>query len=640
MRVSALFWAAFFANCWWMPSFVFSEDVANEAAANDASAIEEPEIEDYQREHWSFTPIVRPQVPDVEGTEWAENEIDFFILKQLEKRNLTPAPEASKRVFLRRVKFDLLGLPPTPKELQTFLEDNSAQSYERLVDRLLGSPAYGERWAQHWLDLARFAETDGFEHDKVRAQAWRYRQWVVDSLNQDMPYDEFITLQLAGDLLGKDEHAIATTFCLAGPDMPDINEQDLRRHDKLNEITATVGASLLGLQVGCAQCHDHKYDPISQADFYRLRSIFEPAIPELKRDKPIVSLASQSQPLSGHLYYRGELSGRGPMVDPAPPRIACLTDESVENVDFAADEDPRLAFTKWLFDSGNPLTSRVIANRVWQHHFGKSLCGNPSDFGVVASEPTHPELLDWLATELQYSSWSLKHLHRKIVLSSTYRQAGNETDLTIEQSAALRKNIEEDPDNRRYGRFPRKRLSGEAIRDAMLALSGRLNRQYGGASVRPPLPQELTQTLLRGQWDASTDESDHHRRSIYVFARRNLRYPIFDVFDRPDAGATCAQRNNSTTAIQSLQLLNSQLAISAAEHLRDRLLRETHSDNNEQLISALYEIAYCRLPSEFELQYLVGQLSQPDQTIDESRDNNLLTICMAVINANEFIYID
>lgn len=569
-----------------------------------------------------------------------ENEIDHFILQQLERRELAPAPAGSREVYLRRVKFDLLGLPPTPGEIRNFLADDSTSAYQRLVDRLLASPAYGERWAQHWLDLARFAETDGFEHDKVRPKAWEYRQWVIDALNKDLPYDRFVTFQLAGDLIDGGEQGIATTYCLAGPDMPDINEQNLRRHDKLNEITGTIGATLLGLQMGCAQCHDHKYDPISQADFYRLRAIFEPAIPELKRDKPIVELAAQVEPLAAFLYYRGELSGLGPAVEPAPPRIACISLPSANGHAFSREKDPRLQFADWLFRHENPLTARVIANRIWQHHFGRSLCGNPSDFGVVASEPTNPELLDWLASELREHRWSIKALHRKILLSATYRQAGNELGLDEEQTTALNNNLLVDPDNRRYGRFPRKRLEGEAIRDAMLSVSGQLNRDFGGASVRPPLPVELTQTLLRGQWNASKNTSDHYRRSVYVFARRNLRYPIFDVFDRPDAGASCPQRSISTTAIQSLQLLNSELSISSAQHLRDRLLRENGAGRDKQWIIRLFEIVYCRQPSDAELRYLVDKLTEDDLITDEMVKDRLLTICIAVLNANEFIYID
>ena len=534
-----------------------------------ASLTEEP-ITDYDRDHWSFRPISRPSVPWVRQVDWPQTAVDFFILRPLEDAAMSPAPPADRATLLRRLKFDVLGLPPTPEEVVRFEQSSGPDEYRKLVEQMLSSPAYGERWAQFWLDLARFAETDGFEHDKVREGAWKYRQWIIDALNDDMPYDEFVRLQLTGDLTGRPQDAIATMFCLAGPDMPDINEQDLRRHDKLNEITSTIGAALLGLQMHCAQCHDHKYDPISQADFYRLRGVFETAIPAMKRDQPIIQLSTQPKAIAPWFYYRGELNARGPEVRPRPPRIACAAGSS----ECLEGPNARLALASWLFDKDNPLTARVIANRVWQQHFGRSLCENPSDFGVIADGPSHPKLLDWLASELRASNWSLKHLHRMVLLSATYQLASHASPGDSQSRFAWRRAREQDPDNVLYGRFPRKRLEGEAIRDALLAVSGTLNRQYGGPSVRPPLPPELLTTLLKGQWKTSENPADHVRRSIYVFARRNLRYPIFEVFDRPDAGASCARRDRSTTAIQSLLMLNGELVVQSAQHLRDRLLAE------------------------------------------------------------------
>ncbi|KAA5538938.1 DUF1553 domain-containing protein [Roseiconus nitratireducens] len=604
----------------------------NEAGDQEAAGeVLELEISEFDRDHWSFQPIERPPLPAVERSGWPSTAVDFFILRRLEKRSLAPQPAADRATLLRRVKFDLLGLPPTVEELERFEADKSPLAYERLVDRFLSSPGYAERWAQHWLDLARFAETDGFEHDKVRKGAWRYRQWVVDALNQDMPYDQFVRLQLAGDLVGS-EDSIATMFCMAGPDMPDINEQDLRRHDKLNEIASTVGASLLGLQMHCAQCHDHKYDPISQADFYRLRGIFESAVPPLKRDRHVTELASYSDPIVPRLYGRGELSNAGPRLKPRPPRIAS-SDEPLSQFD---NKNPRVALADWLFLPENPLTGRVIANRIWQHHFGKSLCENPSDFGVIADGPSHEMLLDWLAVELRQSGWNLKRLHRIILLSSTYRQASHVGfDGSDQQRETLRHAIENDPENEWYSRFPRRRLEGEIIRDALLSVSGQLNRSYGGQSVLPPLPDELVSTLLKGQWKSSEDPEDHVRRSIYVFARRNLRYPIFDAFDRPDAGASCARRDRSTTAIQSLHLLNSELAFDAARKFRDRLERETAGKDDAELLKHAFRLAFARLPTEDELgkcrELLAGEAD---------RREALLIVCAGLLNASEFIYLD
>ncbi len=616
-----------------LASLAISSTSASEA--DSSSKVEETEIDEFDRDHWSFQPIKAPELPTVDTTAWVRNPLDVFILHGLEENGLKPTPRAKRATLLRRLKFDLVGLPPTPEELFAFENDSRPNAYELLVDRFLSSPAYGERWAQHWLDLARYAETDGFEHDKVRAGAWKYRQWVIDALNKDMPYDRFVTLQLVGDQTDNKDDAIATMFCLAGPDMPDINEQDLRRHDKLNEITSTVGAALLGLQMHCAQCHDHKYDPISQADFYRLRGIFESAIPTMKRDRPVLQLSEQEKSATPYLYFRGDLSNRGPQVEPKPPRIA-----SSKSVHEAFDTGhPRQAFAKWLFRRDNPLTARVIANRIWQHHFGKSLCENPSDFGVVAVGPSHPELLDWLAFELSRANWSLKHLHRLIVSSATYQQASFVRPENVADQLTFEATLKADPSNRLYSRFPRKRLEGELIRDALLTVSVQLNRESGGPSVMPPLPAELVKTLLKGQWKTDPDPRNHHRRSIYVFARRNLRYPIFDVFDRPDAGATCARRNRSTTAIQSLQMLNSKIVLQAATALRDRLLQHSadySATEFQTIIDELFLVTLTRRPSPNERDQLLAILNQEELPISQ----NLLTVCMAIINSNEFVYID
>jgi len=647
---------------------------ADDARAEDPNQPVEPDvvheypITDSDRDHWAYQPLIIPRPPDRtslaarvrEPSElpdaWLESEIDRFVLEELLDRSLRPLPEADRLTLLRRLHFDLIGLPPTTEEIDRFLKDDSPGAYERLVARLLASPEYGHRWSQHWLDLARFAETDGFEHDKVRPDAWRYRQWLIDALNEDMPYDRFVRLQLAGDLTENEDDVIATTFCLAGPDMPDLNEQDLRRHDKLNEITGTVGEVLLGLQMACAQCHDHKYDPISQADFYRLRAIFEPAIAPLKRDAPIRHLVSQPSPPPARLYHRGELDHPGPEVRPRPPRIASLgppaTASSAEKSERRFDRgDPRAHFADWLFESDNPLTARVIANRVWQHHFGRSLADNPNDFGVIADGPSHPELLDHLACRLRDGGWSLKRLHREIVCSAVYRQAGDREPDDPEVANAVRHNREVDPDNRHYSRYPRRRLEGELIRDAMLAVSGELDVRQGGPSVMPPLPSELTETLLKGQWKAAVARADHVRRSIYLFARRNLRYPIFEAFDRPDAGAVCGRRDQSTTPIQSLLMLNSELTFDAASHLRDRLIREAlclseatltgsserTSSTRERLIELLYLITLSRPPSQEESRPLVEYLGErPDGRVDDA----LLTLAIAMLNSNEFLYVD
>jgi hypothetical protein len=600
---------------------------------NAGDGIHEPEITTEDRQHWSFRPVVKPSVPVVQRVNSVRNPIDAFILRDLESEELSFAPTADRAALLRRLKLDLLGLPPTPEELEEFLSDRRADeiAYTDWLDRWLASPRYGERQAQRWLDLARFAETDGFEHDKVREDAWQYRDWVIDAINEDMPYHRFVELQLVGDLHGRPQDQIATMFCLASSDMPDINEQDVRRHDRLNELTSTVGASLLGLQMHCAQCHDHKYDPISQADFYRLRAVFECAVPQLRRDKPFNHFAGDAATVVAKLYLRGELSSPGPAVSPAVPRIAVPA-----GVELKFDsEKPRSSFTRWLFDEENPLTGRVIANRVWQSHFGRGLFANPSDVGVVAGSPTHPELLDWLVCFLREHDWSLKALHREILLSTTYRQASHRAGPSFGSQTEWEERIRLDRDNDLYSRFPRQRLEGEVIRDCLLSVAGLLNDIAGGPGVMPPLPQEMTATLLKGQWKASEHEEDHHRRSVYVFARRNLRYPIFDVFDRPDAGASCPQRNRSTTALQSLQMLNSDLSKQCAEGLCRRVsdsLNDTPSADLANLwVHQLFRIALARDASEAEVNLL-----QPFAGDVESQ----VAACLALLNSNEFLYVD
>ena len=599
------------------------------------------------REHWSLLPITEPELPKVEHSERTRQPIDHFVLKRLESKGLTFAPSASRETQIRRIKFDLLGLPPTPEEVASFVTDTDPEAYERLVDRYLASPRYGERWAQHWLDLARFAETDGFEHDKTRHDAWRYRDWVINAINSGMGYEQFLRMQLCGDSSDTKENRIATHFALAGPD---INEQDLRRHDKLNELTGTIGTTILGLTFQCAQCHDHKYDPISQADFYRLRAIFEPAVPALKVDKQVFLFKQQEKPIAARFYHRGDLSGAGPILEPAFPRLACSSDEASR----CSTEDARNAFCDWLFRDDNPLTARVIANRIWQHHFGKPLSENPNDLGIVAGGPTHEDLLDWLASELRNSDWSMKSLHRTIVLSATYRQGGI---TSLEEDK--RKHLHElDPENDLYAHFPTRRLEGEVIRDAMLSVAGQIDLEQGGEGVRPPLPPELVKTLLRNHWNVSGNEADHARRSIYVFARRNLRYPIFDAFDRPDAGATCAMRNRSTTAIQSLHLLNSQLTLDCAKGVASRVLRDSlHKDESflalptdgiaRQATKQLFRLTLGRYPESAESELIVRNIEKhlpaAELTQQETHDKlqaALVSIAISIFNTNEFIYID
>lgn len=619
-------------------------------ADESTTEVTDPPIQQTDRQHWSFRPLTAPPIPTPADRVWPRNSIDSFVLIQLEARKLQPGPLAGRRTLIRRLYFDVCGLPPEPPVVAAFVADDDPLAYERLVDRLLASPDYGERWGQHWLDVARFAETDGFEHDKVRPEAWRYRDWVVEALNQDLPYDRFLLLQLAGDLIEQadDESRLATGFCLAGPDMPDINSQQERRHTLLNDITSVVGESLLGLQVGCAQCHDHKYDPISQLDFYRLRAFFESAV-QLKKDKSVSLLARHESAPATHLMIRGDWRRPGQEVAAAFPRIAVAAINRLDS-ELVPDPEPipahspnaeldRLALARWLTQPQHPLTARVIANRIWQHHFGHGLSRTPNDFGTMGDEPILLELLDHLASELVRGDWSLKRLHRRILTSATYRQAG------LNERPDAAEILQRDPGNLYLSRYPLRRLEGEALRDAMLQVTNTLNHRRGGPGVRPPLPSELTSTLLRGQWDVSENRDDHTRRSIYLFARRNLRFPIFEAFDRPDANASCPSRNRSTTAPQSLLMLNSEFTRSMAQQLAQRLQRE-RADRAGRLRWA-FELAIAREPTADELGQLLVFLDEQEQSASEdqrtpegAREFALTEFCRALFNLSEFVYFD
>lgn len=718
------------------------------AETSDPPALSEAPLTAEDRQHWAFRPRQRTAPPDVKDPAWARTPVDRFVLARLDQAGLRPAPPADKSALIRRITFDLTGLPPTPDEIRAFLNDAAPDAYERLIDRLLASPAYGERWASHWLDLARFAETDGFEHDFVRPNAWRYRDWVIEALNTDLPFDEFVRQQLAGDELAPDDPAaaIATGFLLCGPDMPDLNLQQERRHNVLNEMTATVGSVFLGLQLGCAQCHDHKYDPLSQADFYRLRAFFDgaaifkdhpiPSPAELQqynaaetargpaakvlelqireiedaartrlREKnpdlqptssqvlaafseqeskiradllaqrartgklptlPLGRVVREGQPQPSHLMIRGDFRRPGAAVTAAFPRIA----DGTREVPPAVPDDQRISghrteLARWLTRPDHPLTTRVIVNRLWQFHFGEGLVRSASDFGRMGDEPSHPELLDWLATELPLQGWSLKRMHRLLLRSATYRQAsrldssdpiGGRADAT---SAGWKRSLQIDPDNRLLSRRNRRRLDGEEIRDAMLAVSDSLNSRRGGPGVRPPVPTELVSTLLKDQWTVSLDPEDYRRRSIYLFVRRNLRYPLFEAFDRPDTNASCPQRNVSTIAPQALMLLNSELSLAAARDLCSYLYRQadasadaraelaflrtlgrTPTRDEQQFARAFLSVQVARLKAQARP---AAGLALPE-TLPEGADPDaaaaLTGLCLSLFNLNEFVYVD
>ncbi len=646
------------------------------------SAAAEPPAKphDAAGEHWSLRPRRRPAVPtfhDAAGRAWVRSPIDAFILARLRRAGLTPAPEADRRTLIRRLTFDLTGLPPTPEAIAAFVSDPAADAYERLVDRLLASPQYGERWGRHWLDVVRYAETEGFEYDRSRPGAWRYRDYVIASLNADKPYDRFITEQLGGDEIDPQnrELRIAAGFYRLGPVRRNAGNQEVAfsRLEFLTERTDTLGAVFLGLTVGCARCHDHKFDDIPQADYYRLQAFLAAAHED---DLVLADAATQArwqaqtaqvqaeiktlrQALSGregdgrkeiqeklleverrlppplpaissvrdregqrtpiHILKRGDWAKQGRQVGPRALG-ALLPDGAPELAPDVAK--PRTILARWLTRPEHPLTARVLVNRVWQYHFGRGLVATPNDFGRNGSPPSHPELLDYLANEFIAHGWRLKPLHRLILLSSVYRQASHPADLARARA--------KDPDNRLLGHFPRRRLEAEEVRDAMLAAAGALNTKAGGPSVVPPVAPDLVELLYDPkQWTITPDPKEYDRRSIYLLAKRNLRLPFLEVFDQPDAQTSCARRESSTHAPQALELLNGTTANRLAGTFARRLLHEAGPDHARQIERA-YRLALGRAPTDAEKRLALKFLeTQP-----------LTEFALAVFNLNSFLYVD
>jgi Protein of unknown function (DUF1553)/Protein of unknown function (DUF1549) len=602
-------------------------------AAACSGALARPLRAQESETHWSFRPVQRPDPPAVSDRTWPNNPIDAFILHGVEGFKLRPASDAVRSALLRRVYLDLTGLPPTPDEQAAFANDSSRDAIERVVDRLLADPRHGERSAQHWLDLARYADTDGFEFDQARPDAWRYRDWVVQAFNSDIPFDRFIHLQMAADEIESDNPAnhVATGFHRCYPDMVDMNDQAERRQISLDDVTETTGLVFLGLTIGCARCHDHKFDPISQVDFYRLQAVFSPArfvddyaVAEGALARVLLEDKSTAEPT--HVLIRGEFGRKGPEVSPGIPAIlanqgdADLVAEPLEH-----STGRRAALAAWLTEPSNPMTARVAVNRLWQRFFGRGIVATPSDFGSMGEPPTHPELLDWLASELVRCDWDLEHIERLIVTSRAYQMS------TLANPSAL----EADPENALFWRQNRRRLDGETLRDAILAASGRLNPEMGGPGVFPELPEELRKLSSKGAvWPVSEDPTDRDRRSLYVFVRRNLRYPFFEAFDRPDTNASCPRRQQTTIAPQALALLNDGLVHQSARALVHRLDDEAGMEFVPRL-ALLYRLALARAPDASE-----QSLARDFLADSPSEMAGWESLALALFNLNEFVYID
>jgi hypothetical protein len=627
------------------------------------------------REFWAFQPVRAGALPKLLDQAWLRTPVDRFVLAKLEEKGLRPAAEATKEELIRRVCFDLTGLPPAPQEIQAFVTDSSADAYEKLVDQLLASPHFGEKWAVHWLDVVRFAESEGFEYDRHLPQAWRYRDYVVRAFNSDKPFDQFVAEQIAGDEMspGDPECETAAVFHRLGPVRRNAGNPEfvLSRNEVLTERTDVIGAAFLGLTIGCARCHDHKFDPISQKDYYRLQAYLASTqehdivlaspeeqearkretlaindrIKELKESakhatreertkitEEIEAIEEQLPPLETipgirddfahrteiHVLKRGEWEKKGDLVAPRP--LSVLTADDVPELSADAPK-PRTALAHWLTDPRNPLTPRAIVNRIWQGHFGLGIVKTANNFGINGDRPSHPELLDFLASQLVAGGWKLKPLHRMILLSSAYRQSS--------RSAIEEQGLRADPEDRLLWRFARRRLSAEEIRDAMLAASGQINLTVGGPSVMLPVDPELMQQLLKpAQWQPSSNPAEQHRRSIYLIAKRNLRLPFMEVFDQPALTTSCGRRESSTHAPQALEMLNGQLANEMATALAARLTRECGSDRG-RIVERAYWLTLGRAPTAREREIARAYLL--DQPLKE--------FALACFNLNGFLYV-
>lgn len=746
--------------------------------------------------HWAFRPLANPAVPAVKNSAWARTDLDRFLLAAQEKRGLTPNPEADRAVLIRRLAYDLTGLPPTPEETAAFVGDRAPDAYARLVDRLLGSPHYGEQWGRHWLDLARYADSNGYRYDDDQPEAYHYRDWVIRALNADLPYDQFVRWQLAGNELAPKniDAQTATGFCAIGPKERDEGPPDVRkqiRFDEIDDLVATTSSAFLGLTVGCARCHDHKFEPISTREYYQFARVFSsgernviaaprPLTPEqesVQREWLAEKQAIEDATVAWHEQYAGAiapiLAPKKAMLDADLAHVRAVffknnpsateadlaveisnlnknpiaqkyflydvqgkfaanrrdverltnprrdfnplavkevrdalsaeatatykvlgartndlnrrgfsrQDKTLVYADTAAEPVPttilkrgsiampgdpvslgfidvltaknyapdtrkpasddsgppttyqRAALARWLTDAdagAGGLLARVMVNRVWLHHFGEGLVRTPSDFGVKGDTPALPELLDWLARAFIADGWSLKALHRRILLSAVYRQS----------TASDEKRLAVDPENRRWWRRGAVRLDAENLRDAILVVSGRLNPQRYGTSVILPVPPEAIITQSGSPYPADIkDDAWVHRRSVYAYAKRTVPIPILQLFDGTDGSASCGRRLNTTVPTQALLLMNNDAVLARSADLAARLQREAPASLDAQ-VSRAFALALGRAPTTDELARL-GKFYEAQLALRGGDARRTLTdLCQVVFNLNEFIYVN
>lgn len=751
-------------------------DPSSQAAADQPDAEDfdlQPTAEDL--EYWSFQPMQRTAPESLTpSTDWIQTPVDAFILKKLEEKRIAPSPPAAAQTWLRRVYLDVIGLPPTREAVEAFEKDSSFPARQRVVDQLLNDPGYGVRWGRKWLDVVRYADTNGYERDGDKPHVWRYRDYVIDALNRDLPFDQFLTEQLAGDEIDHPtaDSMIATTYLRLGTWDDEPADPTVDRFDQLDDIVKSVSATFLGLTLNCARCHNHKFEPLSQMDYAGIQAFFEPLQrPQNGRtdlDLPVGSpeefatfnaaqsryesalkgVQNQLQPLLDQVYQRHLNSGQSKLspefiaalkleggkrndeqkklieqhqvawqeelrqtrtpleqqqiaafetalagvkqaapaamlrayiwkehdkasipatyvyrrgnptspAAPAQPRVPRILEQTPLAL-VSSENRPtsmrRLSLAKWLTNPEHPLTARVMVNRIWQGHFGEGIVRTENDFGVMGSAPTHPELLDWLARYLIEKKWSLKELHRVILLSNTYGQSG------VRRPEVGNKDLS----NELLSRYPSRRLEAEQIRDSLLFANGRLNSAMGGPGVYPKIPDTVlaSQSVPGNGWGKSSD-ADVSKRSVYIHVKRSLIVPMFELMDLPDTTAPCEQRNVSTIPTQALTLLNSEFMNDEADYLANRLLQESPNSPGEQ-ISRAYWLTLSRAATNEEIdlgiQFLQKQAEKlrqgsassvpakegeaPPSAADiEQRitRQSLQAFALVVLNLNEFVYVD
>ena len=705
---------------------------------------EERPITPEEREYWAFKVPVRPAVPKVTRAGWTSNPIDAFLLATMDAKGLKPAPAAEKRTLIRRLYFDILGLPPSLEEVEGFVKDTSADAWPKLVDKVLASPHYGERWARHWMDLVRYADSGGFEFDVDRPEMYRYRDYLIDSFNKDKPYDLFVKEQLAGDeyvaerpdKASKDEAMIATGYLRLGAEGGGRNEA-------LDDLVATTSLTFSAVTVQCARCHNHKFDPIPQKDYYRIQSVFfstrdvdyslvpqaevdanrketqridalikpirgkkdqlekpyhqqiidreiaklpdymqlawktppekrtegqrlnviqiqgtlainslrklvttadvvalmppdvqaqhaklEAEIEALDRQKPRRLASARAigergrEPQPSFFLHRGSPDARGTQMSPGVLAVTRKSDWTFpEPPPTATSSFRRRGYAEWLVSPDNPLTARVMVNRLWQHHFGEGIVRTPSNFGKMGEPPSHPELLDWLATEFVAKGWSLKAIHRQMLTSAAYQMS------TVDIQA----NMNIDPENRMFWRMPRVRLEAEIIRDAILATAGSLDRTIGGPAIFPFIDPDLFEKSSKRDWRGLPDsDPSTWRRSLYVFSKRSIRYPMFETFDQPNLVNSTDRRNRTTIATQALILMNNPMVRFQAGQFAERVKKEAGPDAAKQVARAI-EIALGR-PAD------AVERKRGLEFIKTGGPDGLAQFCHVLLNLNEFVY--